>query len=783
MTALRLRLLGALSLDRSDAPLPPAASQRRRLMLLALLASAGDRGMPRSRVAACLWPESTEERARHALDQLLHAIRRDLACDVIVGAAGTLRLNDALIASDLRAFESAADRRADADAAAAYGGAFLDGAIPPGAPEFERWAEAERDRLQRRYCRVVERLAEAAERAGDTGAAVHRRQQRLALDPCDSSATIALMNATARAGDPAAVQRQARMHARLRQLELGFEADPVVERTAAELVAGLAATSPAAARAEPAGTPAPRRFPGSADAPDVAGTTHTSAPRRRSVVRGSWFRWAAGATPATIMLLLLAGTSASWRAPSLGSRAPATDAATPTAVAVLPLRNMTGDSAAEYLGDGLTEDIIHVLSQVPGLRVVARTSAFTFKQRDDDIRRIGRQLGAARVIEGGIRRVQGRLVATVQLVDVATGYQRWSHRFPVSEGDLAGIAREVAVHMTAPADPAPRYVQQEPPSRAHDDYLRGRFALNAGGADGVARATAHFLSATVADPQFGRAWAALAQAYSRTAVLRTGTPDQPALLARAEAAAHRAIDVDSTLSDAHVAMGEILINRWDWDGAERAVRRAIHANPSSAEAHAQYATLLTLRGRFPDALPALRRAQELDPLSPSVHATAGYLLVLGRRYGDAERLLRTLITADPQRARPHFLLGTALVHTQRYVEAAQEFETAARLAPSSSGALPMLGYTYARSGRLREARGLRTAVERGVRDGSVSPYFTAAYLNELGDRDGALDVLSRLGANRESCLQDLAVDPTMVSLRGEPTFDVVLQAVGLRGRT
>lgn len=773
---LKVRLLGGLSLDSTEGPLPAAASQRRRLMLLALLAAAGARGVARIRVAACLWPESPEERSRHALDQLLYAVRRDLQCDVVISAGGTLRLNEALLTSDLAEFNRAVTRGADADAAASYGGAFLEDAVPSGTDEFDRWAERERDAIQRRYCAVLERLAMTAERARDHAAALHWRQQRLAVDPCDGGATVALMKTMALAGDAAAVRQQAAIHARTRRAELDLDADPVVQRAATDLIAGIPAV---AVRPEPIASGTESPVGGAAPVPVYGTPVRTS---RGMPVRPPRRRWAAAATGLAAVVLLLAGSSHRQDHASPPTRA-AASVGTPRAVAVLPIRNMTGDPAAEYLGDGMTEEIIHVLSQVPEVRVVARTSAFAFKGRDADVRRIGRQLGAEAVIDGSIRRRGGRLVVTVQLVDVVSGYQRWSHRFEASDGDLRHLDRQiawqVATHMTPVPTSISRHVQHEPSLPAYDQYLRARFSLRTGGAEAVASAVADFTRATRTDPRYGRAWAGLAEAYNRLAQLRTGTPEQVPLLTRAELTARHAILIDSSLSDAHEALGEVLMSRWDWEGAENALTRAMRINPSSATAHARFATLLTLRGRFEEALPALRRAQELDPLSLDVHTTAGYLLVLAQRYGEAERLLRIIIAAEPRRARAHFLLGTALVHMQRHEEAVREFETTARLTPAANGALPMLGYAYARSGRFPDALRLRPAVEEGMRNGQVSPYFTAAYLNEVGARKDALTLLSRLGADRESCLQDLAVDPTMASLRGDPVFKAVLQTVGL----
>lgn len=199
-----------------------------------------------------------------------------------------------------------------------------------------------------------------------------------------------------------------------------------------------------------------------------------------------------------------------------------------------------------------------------------------------------------------------------------------------------------------------------------------------------------------------------------------------------------------------------------------------------AGAHERYGILLALVGRFDESIRSLRVAQELDPLSLGIHGSASYVLNLARRYGEAEMQARNLIAMDSAGAGPHFRLGSVLLQTGRYAEAAAAFETVMRLSPSArQRAVPMLAYTYAAAGEHARAAGLRPEIERGVRDLTISGYFAAAYFGAMRDNDRAFALLEDLAAQRQSCLQDVAVDPVMDPLRSDPRFARLVTQVGL----
>jgi DNA-binding SARP family transcriptional activator/TolB-like protein len=253
---LRLLTLGGLSLVDDGAPVTGAASQRSRLALLALLAAAGPAGVAREKLLACLWPESGDERARHALKQAVYALRRDLGSENAIAGTATLTLDTTLVASDIHEFEDAIARGDDAAASGVYAGPFLDGVFVRNAPEFDQWAATERSRLERAYLDSVARLARAAESAGDTIASVRWWRRAAAAEPLSGRVALSLMRALAESGDVSAAIQHARVHDAIVRDELDSPADDAVLAFAEELRSGK--WSP------------PVRMPASVEAPSVA---------------------------------------------------------------------------------------------------------------------------------------------------------------------------------------------------------------------------------------------------------------------------------------------------------------------------------------------------------------------------------------------------------------------------------------------------------------------------------------------------------------------------------
>lgn len=779
-----LNTFGGLSLTSDGDPPPVSATQRRRLALLAALACAGELGAARDKLVGLLWPDSPPDKARHALDQLLYATRRDLGRDAVRTVGPMVSLDARRVGSDLAEFENAIHAREWERAAALYAGPFLDGVYLDGAPEWERWTEAERDRLARRYAMALEREADARSAAGDHVRAAEAWRKLASQDRLSSRVALALMHALNAAGERAAAIRHAEVHAALLREELDAPPDPDVARFASQLVSAPPERKVGGGSSAPPPPPlgpdaAPRaELPSPAIAyPSGVGVRSGPAPVRAP----SMLRRAGLVTAAAVAALLgVAGWAASARDAIPDTRAAARTP--PAAIAVLPFTGMSPGSEAEYLSDGITEELIHTLSRIDGLQVVARTSAFAFKGKQTDVREIGNRLGVGAVLQGSIRKSGEQLRITVQLIDTESGFQLWSERYDRRLGDLFALQEEISGAVAQRLRPG-ALQPVHPPARslaAYHLYLQGRFLLNQMTEPSLHQAVDRFNAAIRVDSGYAPAYAGLSDAYTGLVPFNTSAEGQHALLADAEAAVRRAIRLNPGLGEAHTSLGKLLVNRWDWKDAEWEFRRAIDVNPGLASAYAEYGVLLALLGRFDEGTRMVQRAQELDPLSLNIHGSAAYVLSLARRYDEAEPQVRTLIAMDSSRAGPHFRLGSILLQTGRYDEAARELRTAMRLSPAEERqrALPLLAYAYARDGYAAGAARLHREVERGVADHSVSGYFAAAYFGGIGQPDRAFDVLGKLAAQRNSCLQDLAVDPVMDPLRGDPRFQRIVEQIG-----
>ncbi len=432
--ALLIRTLGGLSIDRAGSRAEGAASQPRRLALVALIARSGERGITREKLLSLLWPDAEPEPARRALNQALYALRRDLDADDLVLGVHELRLNPEVAMCDVLRFE--ADLRAGRleAAAAHYAGPFLDGFRVPGAPDFDRWADEERAELAHRYVAVLERLARAADARRASAESVQWWRRLAAVDPLDARVALALMQALVADGDTAGALQHARIYEVLVAQELDLPADGSVLELARRIRAGEVAPPeravPAVVVAVPAAPVAAAAPPAAADAAapadPIAGTVDVAAVP-------------AAAVPA----------AAIWPAPVPRPAVPMVE----HAIAVLPFVNLTGDDESDHLCDAVAEEIIHALAQVPDVQVLARSASFAFRGPAVDLGEVGARLGVPVVLEGSVRRCGNRVRVTARLVDVATRAPRWAERHDGELSDVFalqdGIAERVAERLAA----------------------------------------------------------------------------------------------------------------------------------------------------------------------------------------------------------------------------------------------------------------------------------------------------------------------------------------------
>ncbi|MCW5980784.1 MAG: tetratricopeptide repeat protein [Bryobacteraceae bacterium] len=460
--------------------------------------------------------------------------------------------------------------------------------------------------------------------------------------------------------------------------------------------------------------------------------------------------------------------------------------ATESTIAVLPFANLSPDPENEYFSDGLTEELIHALTKVEGLKVVAWSSALQLKDKSRDIYEIGRRLRVARVLEGSVRSAGDRLRITVQLIDTATGYYLWSETYDRRMQDLFAVQAEIAgaignllaTRLAASRKPeAPRLSQTA--IEAYNLYLKGRYLWNKRTAEGMRKSIEYFHQALERDGECALAYAGLADAYLILA--HYGLQHPAELVPQGKAAAMKALELDPSLAEAHTSLGFIRsLYDWKWDEAERHYLRAIELNPGYATAHFWYSgDFLVNRGRFDEAFEELKVAMRLDPLSAIVKQSQGYLLFLSRRYQEATAALRQVLEEEPTFYKAHTALGRTLIHMGQYeqaIEALQKGRMFGGDVPSIFGAL---GQAHALAGNRQEARRILERLSEMARRTYVPCTCFALIHLGLGDRQAALDWLERSAALRELTLAVLGIHPAYDDLRSEPRFAAVLRTIGL----
>lgn len=456
----------------------------------------------------------------------------------------------------------------------------------------------------------------------------------------------------------------------------------------------------------------------------------------------------------------------------------------PSSIAVLPFADLSPNKDQEYLSDGLTEELLNLLSKVDGIRVVARTSSFAFKGRNEEVSRIGDQLRVAHLLEGSIRTSGDQLRVTAQLIEAKTGYHIWSGTYDRQLRDLFAVQDEIAAAIVSTLEP--RLAARPRPSvpvtssfSAYQHYLRGRFHWHQKSGAALERALHSFADAIREDPTYAPAHAGLADTYLSLVDTDTARTEESVRLDRAKAAALAALKLDPELAEGYTSLGHVYIHHWKWPEAYENLHRAVQLNPGYAVGHQYFGILLTLTGRFDHGIRAIRRAQQLDPLSLSIHGTAGYLLYEARRFGEAEQQLREVLELDPARDGPHMRLGMVLLAQGRYDEALAELREAMRLRDISPTAFPLIAITLRRAGRAAQAQEVFGQVEQQLEQNRVSRVYSAVMFAEFGDEARAFSILNEMAESQHSGLVDLAADALFDPLRSDARFRQLLDRIGL----
>jgi serine/threonine-protein kinase len=460
-----------------------------------------------------------------------------------------------------------------------------------------------------------------------------------------------------------------------------------------------------------------------------------------------------------------------------------------SSIAVLPFTDLSPQRDQEYFCQGLAEELINSLGALRGLRVVARTSAFSIQAQGLDVREIGRRLQVDTVLEGSVRKAGPRLRVTTQLVDASDGYQIWSKRFDREMDDVFAVQDQIAETVASAlwtemgSSPELRPARQTSNLQAYDDYLRGLHAMNRWTEDEIERAIGCFEEAIIRDPDYALAHAALAECL---VWFYSGIGTRPArqTIPRAREAARRALELGPGLAEGHKVMALIAMSHdWDRGSAARGFARALELNPGSADARVWNGWRLSLlEGSHEEALGELRIAERLDPLDLKIKTQIGYVYYFLRDFERAAVQFRSVLAVDPQFAFGHYALGDVHAQQGRYPEAVEALEESIRLGGSSVNHLAILAYVHGLSGRAEEARRLLADIRERVAREHASPIWVALAQIGLGEDDSAFEWLDRAFEERDGSLILVAASPEFDPLRKDPRFRSLLERMGLGHR-
>jgi TolB-like protein/DNA-binding winged helix-turn-helix (wHTH) protein/Tfp pilus assembly protein PilF len=479
------------------------------------------------------------------------------------------------------------------------------------------------------------------------------------------------------------------------------------------------------------------------------------------------------------LILSAAMTAMLWRNPA---RAPTSS--TRAMLAVLPVRNLTGDANLEYMSDGMTEELIAQLGSTDPERigVIARTSSMLYKNTFKTVVQIARELGVDYVLEGSLRASQRRTRFTAKLVRASDQTQLWAEDYDRESQDLLAledeigrtVAREIGARLAAqPRTRKPRSLTIN--SASYQEYLLGRYYWNKGDQASLNSSIEHYRRALTEDPQNAFAQAGLADSYS---ALSDWYLPPRAVNPEAKAAAMRALELDESLSAAHNALCIVLANyEWNWSAAETECRRAIELNPNSPDTHDSYGYLLAYVGRFAEALSEIRRAEELDPLSFRIYCDGALIAYLARDYTLAAEQGKRSIALAPDYFLAHTYLALAYVELGLNDEAIAEAQKGVRLTDSSviEG---FLGYVYAATGKAAQAREILDHLTRGRAQHYVCAYELGTTHLRLGETDEAFDWLETAYDDRSLCIPTMKYDPRLDPVHSDPRFASLIRRVG-----
>jgi DNA-binding winged helix-turn-helix (wHTH) protein/TolB-like protein len=446
-------------------------------------------------------------------------------------------------------------------------------------------------------------------------------------------------------------------------------------------------------------------------------------------------------------------------------------------IAVLPFIDESADPDAQYINDKIAESLINSLSKLPQLRVVPRSVVAGYKGKEIDPRKVGEELNVRAVVTGRIRRHGDIINIQADLIDLQNVAQLWGQHYDHKVSDVLlvqdDISRDIFENLRVKLN-----VEEKKQLEAYRLYLKGRNAWNKRTSDALQEAIDFFNQAIAIDPNYGAAYAGLADCYNMLVVYGRLEPKEG--FPKAKEAAERALEIDESSAEAHSSLAFIKF-RWDWDrsATEREFQTAIKLKPAYAPAHQWYSSYLVAVERFDEAIAEAKRTEELEPLSFVASSHLGWIYYLAGQNDKAIEQCRKILERDPSSFPARRYLGLAYEAKGMYSEAIAEFQTGVKLSGSPL-MLALLGHAYAVSGKTAEAKQVLSDLQQLQGQRYVSPYTVAAIHAGLGDQDQAFKWLETAVEERDIWLMNLKVDPVFAKLRSQRKFTDILARIRLR---
>ncbi len=455
-------------------------------------------------------------------------------------------------------------------------------------------------------------------------------------------------------------------------------------------------------------------------------------------------------------------------------------------LAVLPFDNLSRDPDQEFFSDGLTEEMIAQLGRLSPerLSVVARGSVAKYKGSSAAVDQIGKELHADYLVQGSIRRATDRVRITVQLIQVRDQTDLWAESYDrelkdilaLQDSVVRSIANQIRITLTPEQQRRLASPRQLEPA-AYEAYLKGRYYWNKRTADGMQKASIYFQQAIDRDPAYGAAYSGLADCNSGLTWHGFNPPAEA--LPKANAAALKAIEIDSLSAEAHASLALVLNHQSDWAGAEREFKRALQLDPHYANAHHWYGDYLSIRGRHDEALLEARQALELEPLNLMIGTWVGLRYYLAREYDRAIEQARNTVDLDPNFAAAHLVLGESYVQIGQYEQGLAELQKAASLSGNSPLYLAQVGVAHAVAGRKTKAFRIIGQLQSISDKRYVSPYGLAQIYAALDDNNQTFKWLQTAYDDHAVWMSYLAVDPLFDRFHSDQRFQELVRRLAL----